>query len=216
MVGEIGYTDCISFRMEAQMIRAVIYTRTSTQQQRTDMQLDALHALVKNSNYELVEVIEDVGVSGGKKGREREGMSHLMDMVNRREVDVVCVYSVDRIGRNLADVVCLVEELNQKGVGLIIHKNAIDSTTDMGKILIGFFALVAQMEKDFNNSRVRDGIAAARAKGKQIGRKPLSAARLEEIKVLRRQGRGMNFIAKHLSVGNSQVHRVCKALDAAA
>jgi DNA invertase Pin-like site-specific DNA recombinase len=201
MVGEIGYTDCISFRMEAQMIRAVIYTRTSTQQQRTDMQLDALHALVKNSNYELVEVIEDVGVSGGK---------------NRREVDVVCVYSVDRIGRNLADVVCLVEELNQKGVGLIIHKNAIDSTTDMGKILIGFFALVAQMEKDFNNSRVRDGIAAARAKGKQIGRKPLSAARLEEIKVLRRQGRGMNFIAKHLSVGNSQVHRVCKALDAAA
>ena len=163
-------------------MRAVIYTRTSTKQQRTDMQLDALHELVKNSKYELVDVIEDVGVSGGKKGRTRAGMSQLMDMVNRREVDVVCVYSEDRIG----------------------------------KTLVGFFAVVAQMEKDLNNSRVRDGVAAAKAKGKQIGRKPLSASKLNQIREMRRQGKGMNFIAKHLSVGNSQVLRVCREMAEAA
>jgi DNA invertase Pin-like site-specific DNA recombinase len=197
-------------------MRAVIYTRTSTKQQRTDMQLDALHALVKNSNYELVDVIEDVGISGGKKGRSRAGMAQLMEMVNRREVDVVCVYSVDRIGRSMGDIISLVEELDQKGVGLIIHKNAIDTSTAQGKILVGFFALVAQMEKDMNNSRVRDGVAAARAKGKQIGRKPLSATKLNEIREMRRQGKGMNFIAKHLSVGNSQVLRVCREMAEAA
>ena len=197
-------------------MRAVIYTRTSTKQQRTDMQLDALHELVKNSKYELVDVIEDIGVSGGKKGRTRAGMSQLMDMVNRREVDVVCVYSVDRIGRQMSDVLSLVEELDQKGVGLVIHKNAIDTSTAFGKTLVGFFAVVAQMEKDLNNSRVRDGVAAAKAKGKQIGRKPLSASKLEEIRELRRQGKGMNFIAKHLSVGNSQVLRVCREMAEAA
>jgi DNA invertase Pin-like site-specific DNA recombinase len=110
----------------------------------------------------------------------------------------------------------LVEELDQKGVGLIIHKNAIDTSTAQGKILVGFFALVAQMEKDMNNSRVRDGVAAARAKGKQIGRKPLSATKLNEIREMRRQGKGMNFIAKHLSVGNSQVLRVCREMAEAA
>jgi len=202
--------------MEAHTMRAVIYTRTSTKQQRTDMQLDALHTLVKNSNYELVDVIEDVGVSGGKKGRTRAGMVQLMEMVNRREVDVVCVYSVDRIGRDMSDILSLVQELDQKGVGLVIHKNAIDTSTAFGKTLVGFFALVAQMEKDMNNSRVRDGVAAARAKGKQIGRKPLSAKKLNEIRELRRQGKGMNFIAKHLSVGNSQVLRVCREMVEAA
>jgi DNA invertase Pin-like site-specific DNA recombinase len=143
-------------------------------------------------------------------------MAQLMEMVNRREVDVVCVYSVDRIGRSMGDIISLVEELDQKGVGLIIHKNAIDTSTAQGKILVGFFALVAQMEKDMNNSRVRDGVAAARAKGKQIGRKPLSATKLNEIREMRRQGKGMNFIAKHLSVGNSQVLRVCREMAEAA
>ena len=202
--------------MEGQTMRAVIYARTSTHQQRSDIQLEALHALVKNSNYELVEVIEDIGVSGGKNGRTRAGMGRLMEMVNRRECDVVCVYAVDRIGRSMGDVISLVEELDQKGVSLVIHKNSIDTSTAQGKILVGFFALVAQMEKDFNNARVRDGVAAAKAKGKQIGRKPLSASKLEEIREMRRQGKGMNFIAKHLSVGNSQVLRVCREMDAAA
>jgi len=201
--------------MEAETMRAVIYTRTSHRRQQTDIQLEALHTLVERSGYELIEVIEDLGISGGKKGRDRTGMRHLMEMVNRREVDVVCVYSVDRIGRNLADVVCLVEELNQKGVGLIIHKNAIDSTTDMGKILVGFFALVAQMEKDFNNARVRDGVAVARAKGKQIGTKKISLQKERQIIEMRRQGSGMNLIARQLCVGNSQVLRICREMAAA-
>ena len=123
-------------------MRAAIYTRTSTRQQRTDSQLEALHTMVRRSGYELVETIEDKGVSGSKKGRQREGMAKVMAMVSRREIDVLCVYSVDRIGRNLSDVISLVEELADKGVGLVIHKNGIDTTTAYGKNLVGFFALV--------------------------------------------------------------------------
>jgi DNA invertase Pin-like site-specific DNA recombinase len=194
-------------------MRAVIYARTSTRTQRLDIQLDTLQDLVDNSGYELVEVIKDVGVSGGKRGRERTGMLRLMEMVNRREVDVVCVYAVDRIGRNMGDVISLVEELDQKGVGLIIHKNAIDTTTQFGKTLVGFFALVAQMEKDFINARVKDGMAVAKANGKQIGRRRLEQGKINEIKRLRLSGRSMNFIAKQLRVGNSQVLKVCRMME---
>lgn len=194
--------------------RAVIYIRTSTSGQHGEAQTKALNELVQNSDYTLVDTIKDIGVSGTKKGRSREGFSRLMDMVNRREIDVVCVYSVDRIGRHMADVVNLVQELDEKGVGIIIHKNAIDTTTTMGKTLVGFFALVAQMERDFITARVRDGMLNAKAKGKKIGRPKMSNAKKMEIIKLRQQGKGMNLIAKQLGVGNSQVFRVCKEMVA--
>ena len=173
-------------------MRAVIYTRTSTSSQRTDMQLDALNALVKRSGYELVDTIEDCGVSGTILGSKRDGMKRVMKMVQRREVDVVCVYSVDRIGRKLTDVLSIAEQLTEKGVGLVIHKNGIIS------------------------SRIADGIASAKAKGVKFGRKPISNDTKQKVIHLREQGMSMNKISKQLSVGNSQVLRICRELTAVA
>lgn len=192
--------------------RAVIYTRTSTQQQQDNIQIDALTEMAQRSGYDLVETISDLGVSGGERGKNRPGMKRLMDMVNRRDVDVVMVYSVDRIGRQMSDVISLVEQLEEKGVGLIIHKQAIDTSTTMGRTLVGFFALVAQMEKDFIGSRVRDGIASAKARNVKFGRPKISPHKERQIVELRKQGKGMNFIAKQLGVGNSQVQRICGAM----
>jgi len=197
-------------------MRAVIYTRTSTRQQRTDIQLDALNTMVERSGWDLVDTIEDIGVSGGKRGETRSGMKKLMMMVRQRECDVVLVYSVDRIGRNMADVISMVDELDSRGVALVIHKQGIATHTPEGKILVGFFALMAQMEKDFISSRVRDGIYAAKARGVIFGRKKLSPQKTMEIMEMRRLGKSMNHIAKHLSVGNSQVLRICREMAEAA
>ena len=197
-------------------MRAVIYTRTSTSSQRTDMQLDALNELVKRSGYELVDTIEDCGVSGTILGSKRDGMKRVMKMVQRREVDVVCVYSVDRIGRKLTDILNISEQLNEKDVGLIIHKNGIDTTTTHGRHLLSFFALIAEMERDFISSRIADGIASAKAKGVKFGRKPISNDTKQKVIHLREQGMSMNKISKELSVGNSQVFRICKELTAVA
>ena len=197
-------------------MRAVIYTRTSTNKQSTGSQLEPLKTLVERSGYELVEIIEDEGVSGTILGNNRNGMSRLMHMVNRREIDIVCVYSVDRIGRKLADVLSIAEQLNEKGVGLVIHKNGIDTTTTHGKHLLSFFALIAEMERDFISSRIVDGVAVAKAKGKQIGRKPITEEKIQKIVSLRKQGYSMNRIAKDLSVGNSQVMRICQDMASVA
>ena len=155
-------------------MRAVIYTRTSTNKQSTGSQLEPLKTLVLNHGYELVDIIEDIGISGTILGKNRNGMGRVMEMVNRKEVDVVCVYSVDRIGRKITDILSIAEQLTEKGVGLVIHKNGIDTTTTHGKHLLSFFALIAEMERDFIASRIADGMEVARAKGKVIGRKPTS------------------------------------------
>jgi len=202
-----------AFQYEDKLMKAVIYTRTSTKRQSTDIQLDALHTLVKRCDYELVEVIEDAGVSGKILGSNRDGMKHLMEMVRRREIDVVCVYSVDRIGRNLTDILSIADHLNECGVGLVIHKNGIDTTTTHGKHLLSFFALIAEMERDFISSRVADGMAVARAKGRPIGRRRMSNDSKQKVISLREQGMSMNKISKKLSVGNSQVLRICRAME---
>ena len=129
-------------------MRAVIYSRTSTSAQSTGIQLKALNEMVKRSGYDLVDTIQDEGVSGTRRGSDRSGMKKVMMMVNQRKVDVVLVYSVDRIGRKLSDVISIAEQFSDKGVGLIIHKNGIDTTTSHGKHLLNFFALIAEMEKD--------------------------------------------------------------------
>ena len=186
-------------------MKSVVYVRCSSRNQSNASQLKPLMEYVKNSNYELVEVVEDVAVSGAVKGRSRKGFSRVMELVNQRLVDVVVIYSVDRIGRNMGDVISLVEELDDKGVGLVIYKNAIDTTTQMGKTLVGFFALVAQMERDFLISRVKDGIAAS---AKKSGRRTISKMKQDKIISLRNKGLSMNKIARELRVGNSQVMRV--------
>jgi len=195
-------------------MRAVIYTRCSTHQQSTDLQLEPLKDLVSRSGYELIEIIEDKGVSGSKTSSERKGMAKLMKMVNRREIDVVCVYSVDRLGRKLTDVINTAEIFNQKGVGLIIWKNGIDTTTTHGKHMLSFFALIAEMELDFTRARIKDALAVKKSRGEQIGRSPISADKKRKIIELRKKGMGMNKIAKELHAGNSQVQRISKELAA--
>jgi len=192
-------------------MRAVIYARVSTSRQEIEMQTDILKTQCERAKYELVEIIEDKAVSGGVLGTNRNGMGRLLKMVNNREVDVVLVYSVDRIGRKLSDVISIAENFAEKNVGLIIHKSGIDTQTSMGKTLLHFFALVAEMEKDFITSRVKDGMALAKKKGKQIGGKKLSSLITKQILSLRSQGQGINKIAKTLGVGNGSVARVIKA-----
>ena len=199
-------------------MRAVIYTRTSCSAQSTGIQLEALNEMVKRSGYDLVDTIQDEGVSGTKRGTDRSGMKKVMMMVNQRKVDVVLVYSVDRIGRKLSDIISIAEQFSDKGVGLIIHKNGIDTTTAHGKHLLNFFALIAEMERDFIASRVADGVALARSKGKQIGRAKTSKEKEQQIINLRKQNIGMLKIAKIVGVGSGTVQRVVKeqaALQAA-
>ena len=83
-----------------------------------------------------------------------------------------------------------------------------NTAANASRIPLSFFALVAEMEKDFITSRVRDGMAVAKKKGKKIGRKKLPDKICKQIISLRSEGKGINRIAKILGVGNGSVARI--------
>jgi DNA invertase Pin-like site-specific DNA recombinase len=192
-------------------LNVCIYTRTSTSGQTTDSQLMALKDYAEKAGYQVLEIIEDKGVSGGTLGRNRTGFGRVLELVNKRMVQVVLVYSVDRIGRKLSDILAIAEQLNDKGVGLVIYKNQIDTTTTFGRSTLALMGIIAEMEKDFIVSRIKDGVAAKRAKTGAWGRRRavLSDEMVAGIKADKDAGIGIQRIAKRYGIGTQQVYRVC-------
>jgi DNA invertase Pin-like site-specific DNA recombinase len=125
------------------MKRVVIYIRVSTSKQDTDNQRRELEAVAKRSGWEVVEVFEDAGISGAKGRDQRRGLDAMMKAVNAKEFDMVASWSVDRLGRSLTDLLSILQGLNEKGVGLFLHQQGLDTTTTAGKAMfqmLGAFA----------------------------------------------------------------------------
>jgi DNA invertase Pin-like site-specific DNA recombinase len=83
------------------------------------------------------------------------------------------VWKLDRLGRDIKHLIQLMDELNNRGIGLMILSGVgsrIDTTTASGKMMIGFFAVLAEFERDLIIERTRAGLAAARARGRKGGR----------------------------------------------
>jgi DNA invertase Pin-like site-specific DNA recombinase len=89
----------------------------------------------------------------------------------RREIDQVCVWSIDRLGRSLRDLINVLEELRQKGCELYVHKQAIDTNTPAGKMLFQMLGVFAEFEREIIRERIMAGQQRARAQGKRIGRR---------------------------------------------
>lgn len=102
---------------------------------------------------------------------ERPGLAACLKAV--REGDIVTVWKLDRLGRNLRHLVNLVQELHDKGAGLKVLTGQganIDTTTAGGKLIFGIFAALAEFERELIRERTRAGLAAARARGRKGGR----------------------------------------------
>ena len=106
---------------------------------------------------------------------ERDNRPGLMNCLKAlRNVDVLVVWKLDRLGRDLRHLVNTVQELSDSGVGfkVLTGKGAnIDTTTSGGKLIFGIFAALAEFERELMCERTRAGLEAARARGRQGGRK---------------------------------------------
>jgi DNA invertase Pin-like site-specific DNA recombinase len=133
--------------------------------QSLDLQRDALLAAGVDARH----VYED-RASG--KYDERAGLDACLKAI--RPGDVVVVWKLDRLGRNLRHLVNLIHDLNKQGIGLKVLAGQgaqIDSTTAMGKLMFGFFAVLAEFEREMIVERTKAGMAAARARGRASGRR---------------------------------------------
>ena len=125
--------------------KVAIYTRVSTKTQEVENQLAELLAACKRNDWQIAHVFSDRGISGAKGRGERKGLDDLLKAVVRREVDIVAVWSVDRLSRSLRDLVNVLEELRQKNCDLYIHKQAIDTTTSSGKLLFQLLSVFSEL-----------------------------------------------------------------------
>lgn len=139
------------------------YVRVSTEDQNTIRQ----EILMKELGVDKVYIEK----ASGKSRKDRPELEAMMEFV--REGDVVIVESISRFARSTRDLLDLVAQLVEKKVSFISQKEAIDTETPQGKFMLTVFGALAELEREQNLQRQKEGIAAAKAEGKYKGRKPI-------------------------------------------
>ena len=158
-------------------VRCAIYTRKSTEEgleqafNSLDAQREACAAYVQSQAHEgwmlVPGAYDDGGFSGGNL--KRPGLSDLLRQVAAGQIDVILVYKIDRLTRSLADFAKIVEILDSAGASFVSITQAFNTTTSMGRLTLNVLLSFAQFEREVTGERIRDKIAASKAKGMWMG-----------------------------------------------
>lgn len=142
------------------------YARVSTQEQNLDRQLDNLKAAGCERVYQEK-------MTGTKA--DRPELARMMDSL--RPGDTLVIDSFSRLSRSTKDLLETVERLTAEGVNIVSLKEKLDTTTATGKLMLTMLSALSQFERDLIAERTRDGLKAARARGRQGGRPKAGDAR---------------------------------------
>jgi DNA invertase Pin-like site-specific DNA recombinase len=172
------------------------YARVSTGDQ------DVAGQTMRLTQAGAIKVFTDV-----RSGRtmERPGLDELLAYA--REGDTLAIVRLDRLGRSLAELLTTVAMLKKRGIGLVSLEEKIDTTSAAGELVFHVFGAIAHFERRLIAERTKDGIAAARARGKRPGRQPLAADKITAALKLVQAGLSPTTAAKQLGLGRSTVYR---------
>ena len=158
-------------------LRCAIYTRKSSEEgleqsfNSLDAQREACEAYIASQKSEgwraLPEHYDDGGYSGGNTNRP--ALQRLLADIAAGRVDVVVVYKVDRLSRALADFAKMVELFDAHGVSFVSVTQAFNTTSSMGRLTLNVLLSFAQFEREVTGERIRDKIAASKARGMWMG-----------------------------------------------
>lgn len=162
------------------LVRCAIYTRKSSEEG-LDQAFNSLHAqreaceaYVLSQASEgwkvLPQVYDDGGFSGGNI--ERPGLKRLLEAVDAGLVDTIVVYKIDRLTRSLADFARIVDRLDKAQASFVSVTQSFNTTTSMGRLTLNVLLSFAQFEREVTGERIRDKIAASKAKGMWMGGLP--------------------------------------------
>jgi len=144
------------------------------------------------------------------KSMERPGLVELLGFA--RKGDTLAVVRLDRLGRSLNELLASVETLKTRGIALLSLEEKIDTSSAAGELIFHVFGAIAHFERRLISERTKDGIAAARAKGKQPGRQPLDQGKVEAAIKLVESSVSPAEVAKQLGLGRSTVYREMRRL----
>ncbi|BBB10715.1 recombinase family protein [Sphingopyxis sp. EG6] len=177
------------------------YARVSTGDQ------DVAGQIMRLKEVGAIKVFTDV-MSG--KSMERPGLAELIAYA--RKGDTLAVVRLDRLGRSLAELLAIVETLRGQGIALLSLEEKIDTSSAAGELIFHVFGAIAHFERRLISERTKDGIAAARAKGKRPGRQPLDMKKVDAALKLIEAQVSPTEAARQLGIGRSTVYREMRRL----
>lgn len=176
------------------------YARTSTDDQTTALQMEAL------KQARCSHIFEDKGRSGATVSRP--ALARCLKTL--RAGDTLIVWKLDRLGRSLHDLIAMLDDLRERGIGFQSLTEAIDTKTPTGRAMWQMIGVLAELERSLIIERTRAGMAAARRRGVKFGRKPkLTAAQIEHAKTLIEKGESRQYVADLLNVSRVTLYRAC-------
>lgn len=144
------------------------YARVSTQEQKTDRQIDALKA------YGVDEIFEEK-ITGTRNSRPQ--LDALLAKL--RPGDTLVIYELKRLGRNTKQLLTLAEQFQKDGIEFVSLTEKIDTNTPMGRFIFTTWCALAQLDRDIISENTKSGLAAAKARGRKGGRKPHDPQKIE-------------------------------------
>jgi DNA invertase Pin-like site-specific DNA recombinase len=187
-------------------MRAAVYARVSTSNHGQDpnVQLREIAEYCARRGWTVTSEYVDEGISGSKE--KRPALDMLMTDARRRKFDAVVVYRYDRFARSLRHLVNALEEFRALGIEFVSIHEGVDTSTPNGRLIFGIFASIAEFERELIRGRVRSGLAAAKAKGKRLGR-PTVAVDVAEVAARRAKGQSWRSVAASLGVAERTIRR---------
>ena len=187
------------------MINCGIFSRVSTLMQDTDRQTEELKEYAVKMNYNLITVIEEQ-ISGAKKNEERPELIKLMKLIDEGKVNKVLVWELSRLGRNVIEILQVIQIFNEKKVSLFIKNFSLETLNEdlkpntLSMFMIQILLSVAEMERVSIRQRMYSGYLKHRKDGKSVGR--IKGVSETKEHVLEKHKEVVKLLKKGMSVRN--------------
>ncbi len=192
--------------------RAAIYARVSTADQSCERQVNELIAFAERGGYEVLGIFKETasGASANRAARNR-----ILDLAQARQMEAIFVTELSRWGRSTQDLLDTLDRLAGWKVSVVAMSGmTFELDTPHGRMMATLLAGIAQFERDLLSERVKSGLAAARARGKKLGRqtgqRPKSDRLAPKVLASSAEGRSYRWIARDLGISKNTVADIIK------
>ena len=191
------------------MKRVAIYARSSPGCPiSADDQVEHLRNVASGRGWTVSHVFADRPTSVQKGQDRRPGESALIEAIRSGAIDRVLIWSIDRVGKCLVDLIGFIETCRSAHIALNLHDEGFDSETSNGLSLFDVSALLAHHLRQSRRDRILRGQAAARALSIRFGRPPIAKPKVEKAKQFLASGKGVRQVAKMAGISPASVSRI--------